>query len=143
MTLQHSLCTFRIGTISLGVEVRRVQEVIRAQRLTRVPGGPQAVRGLLNLRGQIVTALDLRQVFNVEHTEDPERLMNVVMRTIDGPVSFLVNEISDVVAVDKEYLESPPETLQGKVRHMIVGTYKLKDRLILVLNLEAIMKLTV
>ena len=121
----------------LGVEVHRVQEVIRAQRMTRIPGAPEVVRGLMNLRGQIVTALDMRRRLGMEDTGTTAPLMNVVIRTPDGPVSLLVNEIGDVIVVDSDQYEPSPETLQGPHRDLISGSYKLQGRLLLVLNLDS------
>lgn len=137
----NSFCTFRVGTMYLGVEVHRVQEVIRAQRMTRVPGAPTVVRGLMNLRGQIVTALDMRRRLGFEETETNEPQMNVVVRTSDGPVSLLVNEIGDVIVVDTDQFAAPPETLQGAHRELIAGSYKLQGRLLLVLNLDAAIRI--
>lgn len=124
----------------LGVEVHRVQEVIRAQKMTRIPGAGDVVRGLMNLRGQIVTALDMRRRLGLMD-ESGEATMNVVVRTSDGPVSLLVNEIGDVIVVDKDQFEPPPETLQGNNRELISGLYKLQGRLMLVLNLDAVVRL--
>ena len=124
----------------LGVEVHRVQEVIRAQKMTRVPGAAEVVRGLMNLRGQIVTALDMRRRLGLMD-ESGEATMNVVVRTPDGPVSLLVNEIGDVIVVETDQFEPPPETLQGHHRELISGSYKLQGRLMLVLNLDAAVRL--
>ncbi|MBL8818252.1 MAG: chemotaxis protein CheW [Planctomyces sp.] len=140
MTIQNSFCTFRVGNLHLGVEVLRVQEVIRAQKMTRIPGSSEVVRGLMNLRGQIVTALDLRRRLDLPETDTADGQMNVVVRTSDGPVSLLVNEIGDVLVVDRDQFEPPPETLLGSTRDLIAGSYKLDGRLLLVLNLDAVMK---
>lgn len=137
----NSYCTFRVGSIYLGVEVHRVQEVIRAQKMTRIPGSQEVVRGLMNLRGQIVTALDMRRRLNLGAADGNEPLMNVVVRTPDGPVSLLVDEIGDVLVVDSDQFEPPPETLQGIHRELISGSYKLDGRLLLVLNLDVAIRL--
>jgi len=121
--------------------VHRVQEVIRAQKMTRIPGSQEVVRGLMNLRGQIVTALDMRRRLNLGAADGSEPLMNVVVRTPDGPVSLLVNEIGDVLVVDGDQFEPPPETLQGIHRELISGSYKLDGRLLLVLNLDVAIRL--
>lgn len=141
MQMQNSFCTFRVGPMYLGVEVHHVQEVIRAQRMTRVPGAPDVIRGLMNLRGQIVTALDMRRRLGLENAEPSTPMMNVVVRTPDGPVSLLVNEIGDVMVVDRDQFEPPPETLQGHHRELISGSYKLQGRLLLVLNLDNAVRL--
>ena len=142
MDTQSSYCTFRVDTLHFGVEVLRVQEVLREQQMTRIPRSSPIVRGLMNLRGQIVTALDLRRRIGLPERVGGRPAMNVVIRTGDGPVSLLVDEIGDVLQLDTERFELPPETLQGLPRELIRGVYKLENRLLMVLNLEPTLKLS-
>ena len=136
MSAVNQLCTFYLDDLYFGVDVQKVQEVIRYQEMTRIPLAPPVVRGLINLRGQIVTAIDMRR--RLELSEFPaDRLpMNVVIRTDSGPLSLLVDEIGDVLEVSEEEFEQPPATLRGVVREMIRGTYKLRDRLLLNLDCD-------
>ncbi len=136
MSDHRQFCTFVLDGLYFGIEVKKVQEVIRYQEMTRVPLAPKVVRGLINLRGQIVTAIDLRR--RLALTERPaDRLpMNVVIRGDEGAMSLLVDEIGDVVEVQEETFEQPPETLNGEARELIRGAYKLKDRLLLMLDTE-------
>ena len=129
-------CTFYLNGLFFGVEVTEVQEVIRYQEMTRVPLASCFVRGLINLRGQIVTAVDLRRRFELPPTQDDRLPLNVVIRDAQGAVSLLVDEIGDVLNVEETDFEAPPETLQGVAREFIRGAYKLKDRLLLVLDAE-------
>jgi len=94
------------------------------------------VSGLINLRGQIVTAVDLRRRLELEPSPPGMLAMNVVVRSEDGSVSLLVDEIGDVVEVEESTFEPPPETLRGSVRSMILGVHKLNDRLMHVLDIE-------
>jgi purine-binding chemotaxis protein CheW len=130
------LCTFHAGGGFFGIPVEQVQEVVKPQPITPVPLAPQVVRGLINLRGQILTALDLRYRLGLGGLGDPKGLMNVVVRTGDSPVSFLVDEIGDVVEVHEDTFEAPPDTLQGEMRELIEGAYKLENRLLLALNTQ-------
>lgn len=123
-----------LDDLLFGVEVQQVQEVIRFQNLTGVPLSSNVVTGLINLRGQIVTALDLRRRLSLPDREEDELPMNVVIRTDGDLVSLLVDEIGDVVEVDDVRFENPPDTLNGAARDLITGTYKLDDRLLLVLD---------
>lgn len=138
---EHKFCTFFLDGLLFGVEVMKVQEVIRYLEMTRVPLAPPVVRGLINLRGQIVTALDLRR--RLEFSERPawQHPINVVVRTEDEAVSLLVDEIGDVREVEAAAFERPPETLRGVARELIRGAYKLKDRLLLVLDTEKAVQL--
>jgi purine-binding chemotaxis protein CheW len=116
--------------------VEKVQEVIRHQETTKVPLSAEVIGGLINLRGQIVTALDLRKRLELPPRRDGQTPMNVVVRTDDGVVSLLVDEIGDVVEVSEADFEEPPDTLRGRARDLILGAYKLKGRLLLLLNTE-------
>ncbi len=138
MANTQQFCTFFLQEQCFGVPVEQVQEVIRFQQMTRVPLGPQVVRGLINLRGQIVMAIDLRRRFDMEERPETQLPMNVVVRTEDGVVSFLVDEIGDVIEVEKETLEPPPETLCGPARAMVVGVYKLPRQLLLELKISSV-----
>lgn len=130
----RQICTFFLDNLYFGVDVQKVQEVIRYQKMTRVPLAPPVVRGLINLRGQIVKAIDMRRRLDMPALPADQLPMNVVIRTDDGPVSLLVDEIGDVLEIDEESLERPPETLRGPARDLIQGAYKLNGRLLLTLN---------
>lgn len=136
MAEEHQFCTFFLDGLFFGVEVKQVQEVIRYQEMTRVPLARPVVQGLINLRGQIVPAIDLRRRLGLRQRVSGELPMNVVVRSDDSAVSLLVDEIGDVVEVTDSSFERPPETLQGVARELIRGAYKLKDRLLLVLDTE-------
>lgn len=136
-------CTFSIDQLTLGVEVHRVQEVIRFQPTTRVPLADPIVRGLMNLRGQIVTALDLRRRLELPPSTSNKEPMNVILRTSDGPVSLLVDRIGDVLELDERTFELPPETLQGVPRELIRGVHKLPQSLLLILEIDSVLQMPV
>lgn len=136
MAKGQQFCTFYLRNQCFGVPVAQVQEVIRYQEMTRVPLVPQVVRGLINLRGQIVMAIDLRRRFAMEERSVTELPMNVIVRNEEESVSFLVDEIGDVLEVDEETFEPTPETLPGNTRELLRGVYKLPDRLLLVLDTD-------
>ena len=136
MTNTKQFCTFFLNGLFFGVEVTHVQEVLRHQPMTRVPLAPATVQGLINLRGQIITAIDLRQRLELPARTGERMPMNVVVRTADGAVSLLVDEIGDVVEIQEDVFERIPETMRGVARDLIRGVYKLKDRLLLVLDTE-------
>jgi purine-binding chemotaxis protein CheW len=104
--------------------------------MTQVSLAPEVVGGLINLRGQIVTAVDLRRRLELEARAPEMRPMNVVVRSEDGAVSLLVDEIGDVIEVEETTFEPAPETLRGKVRTMILGVHKFENNLLHVLDTE-------
>lgn len=139
MSEQYS--TFQVGDLFFGVEVVKVQEVLRYQEMTRVPLAPDVVQGLINLRGQIVTALDMRSRLGLAQRPADMTPMNLVLRSDEGPVSLLVDEIGDVLEVETECYERVPETLPTEQRELIAGVCKLDGRLLLVLDTEKAMQL--
>jgi purine-binding chemotaxis protein CheW len=128
--------TFMLAGHLFGIEVVKVQEVLRYQRMTPVPLAPPDVAGLINLRGQIVTALDLRSRLDLPPRPDDRLPMNVVVRTPEGSLSLLVDEIGDVIEVAEDAFERPPATLTGQARLLVRGAYKLDSRLLLMLDTE-------
>src|SRR5690348_9690850 len=113
--------TFVVDGYLFGVPVIHVQEVIRHQEMTTVPLAPEVVGGLINLRGQIVMAIDLRRRLDFPDRSEGELPMNVVVKTEDGAVSLLVDKIGDVVEIDEDSFEMPPDTLEGVARELING----------------------
>ena len=127
-------CTFFLERHCFGIDLLEVQEIIRFQPLTRVPLAPRALTGLINLRGQVVTAIDLRERLDLPPRPADEEPMNIVIRTPDGAVSFLVDRIGEVCPAETENFEPVPETLTGPVRDLVTGVQKLPDRLLLILD---------
>jgi purine-binding chemotaxis protein CheW len=107
--------------------VETVQEVIRYQETTRVPLASGSIGGLINLRGQVITALDLRHRLGMEPRPEGQLPMNVVVRTEDGAVSLLVDQIGEVIETDARHFELSPDTVTAKARELIRGAYKLDD----------------
>jgi purine-binding chemotaxis protein CheW len=134
----QQFATFLVDRFYFGVPVLQVQEVIRYQEMTRVPRAPVVVQGLINLRGQIVTAIDMRRRLGLANRDPAARPMNVVVRTSDGVVSLLVDEIGEVLEVQQEQHDAAPDTATSAVRSLVTGVYKLPGRLLLVLDVERV-----
>ncbi|HET6146316.1 MAG TPA: chemotaxis protein CheW [Polyangia bacterium] len=132
----QQLCTFTVDRYTFGVEVQKVQEVLRSQEMTRVPLAPWVVRGLINLRGQIVTAIDLRRRLGLPDAPVGVSPMCVILRSDQGAVSLLVDKIGDVREVSRDVFEPPPVTLSDLGRDLIHGVYKLPDKLLILLDAE-------
>ncbi len=130
------LATFRLDGDLYGVEVEHVQEVLRRQGLTRVPLAPAAVAGLINLRGQVVTAIELRERLGRPPRPEGTEAVVIVVRLHGEVVSLLVDTIGDVVDVAGDDFELPPDTLDGAVRDLIRGAYKLHGQLLLALDVH-------
>ncbi|MFB2919994.1 MULTISPECIES: chemotaxis protein CheW [Aerosakkonema] len=167
MAHTHQFCTFYLAHICFGLDVKKVQEVIRYQSITRVPLAPPAVRGLINLRGQIVPAIDLRQCLDISESDSTyqkssmagsnsatsnlfnyffpslEQLpLNAIVQADDEVISLLVDEVGEVLEISDCAFEPPPETLKGKARELIKGAYKLNDLLLLILDTEKVFEVS-
>lgn len=129
-------CTFYLEGLFFGVDVLKVQEVLRYQEMTQVPLASSVVRGLINLRGQIVTAIDLRRRLNLPDRESDDLFMNVIVNTSESDVSLLVDAIGDVLEMSDELFEMPPHNLDKNVRSLVRGIYKLDSGLLLILDTE-------
>ncbi len=129
-------CTFSLGGLLFGVHVRSIQEIIRHHEMTRVPTASRVVRGLINLRGQIVLAIDVHHRLGLESRPTEADPINVIIRTDDRPMSLLVDEIGDILDFGDEAMERPPETIQPEIRQFLDGIYKLPGRLLLVLDVD-------
>jgi len=140
MAERRQFCTFFVDGHYFGLDVLKVQEIIRYQEMTRVPLAPSVVRGLINLRGQIVTAIDLRRRLDFDDRPADQQPVNVIVQTDDGAVSLLVDEIGDVLEVPEALFERPPDTLQTRARELILGAYKLSERLMLLLDVDKTVK---
>jgi len=133
-------CSFVVGDGVYGIDALRVQEIVQARAATPVPLAPATVVGLMNLRGQIVTVLDVCERLGVAPRASGSTAI-VVVQTADGAIGLLVDEIGDVVDVAEDQVEPPPDTLRGPARALIVGACKLPGRLLLTLDLDKVVAL--
>jgi purine-binding chemotaxis protein CheW len=135
------LCTFRVADHLLGLDISVVQEVLRRQEITRLPLAAPAVRGVINLRGRIVPAVDLRRCLDLPPAGGGAEPSNIVVRgREDAAASLLVDEIGDVVTVPAASYERAPETMRGAARELIHGVFPLHDRLVLELDLGKVLR---
>jgi purine-binding chemotaxis protein CheW len=141
MSSQKQYCTLRVGKLLLGIEVGQIQEIIRDTSIMPVPLAPPTIRGLINLRGQIVTAIDLRRRVGLDDADDGTPFMTMVLGTAEEPLALVVDAVGDVVEVHVDAFEAPPDTLKGESRRMIEGAYKLERELLLVLDLSVVLDL--
>ncbi len=142
MTSDLQFCTFFLGDELYGLDVLKVQEIVRPHVMTPVPLAHRAIRGLINLRGQIVMAVDLRRQLGMRDCRDFRDQFNIVVDSDDGAISLLVDEIGEVVSVKHEQFERSPETLAGPARELVTGVYKLQDKLLLALDLKKVVDAT-
>lgn len=130
----HTLCTFQLAGNAYGLHVLDVREVLGTHRLTRVPGAPPAVEGLMNLRGLILTVIDLRRMLGLPEREPAAVPQGIVVNGPDGPISVLVDALGDVVDAPMERFEPSPDAELGGVHDLVRGAYKLDGSLLVELD---------
>ncbi|RMD86715.1 MAG: chemotaxis protein CheW [Candidatus Dadabacteria bacterium] len=138
MSRQFSTCY--VDDLLFGLDVLKVREVVKYQSITPAPLSEKHVLGLINLRGQIITAIDLGVCLGLEESKlSQEERMNMVVYSEGEPISLVVDQVGDVVEVDDELYEDPPETLSPKLREYVNGIFKLDDTLLLVLDVDKLL----
>jgi purine-binding chemotaxis protein CheW len=144
---EQQICTFFLQGVYFGIDVQHVQEVTRPQAITRVPLAPPDICGLINLRGQIITVIDLQRRLEMSEPQtrsttnlvDAAQGFNIVVSCDHQVVSLLVDHVGDVLEFAQNTFQPPPATLKGKMRQMLAGAYPLPDGFLLVLDAEKIL----
>jgi purine-binding chemotaxis protein CheW len=136
-THEGKVCTFVVDGLLFGVSVYKVQEVLRHREMSPVPRAPQAVSGLINLRGQIVAAVDLRARLGLPPRPEGDLPANVVVHSRGEVVSLLVDDIGDVLDPAGLPVEVPPANLPACVRDVVSGVVLLSDSVLLLLDPDA------
>jgi purine-binding chemotaxis protein CheW len=132
------LCGFKIGGQHFAIPVLEVQEVIKSEQVTRLPLAPVHIKGLINLRGQIVTLVSLRSLFGLDEKENDDS-MHIIVKSGDSLFSLMVDEISDVLDLSRKSYEDTPSTLKDDIKKYINGVYKLEDDLVVQLDLDKLL----
>ena len=138
MAKKKRYMSFRLDGLLFGVELDAVTEVVPWREITPVPHAPDTVEGLINLRSQIVTAIDLRRALDLDPRPPEDRPMNLIIRLESELISLLIDEAADVLDLSEADFEPPPRNLRGRVGELILGAYKLPEDLLLPLKLQAI-----
>ena len=128
--------TFRVADLFFGIDVLKVQELIRQQDMTAMPLAPRAIEGLINLRGQLVIAIDTRRSLGLRPADGEDERVNIVIRCGDAIVSLLVDEICDVLHVPQSAYALVPDNMPSEQRQLIECVFHLKQGLMLVLNTD-------
>ncbi|MGO9865772.1 MAG: chemotaxis protein CheW [Terriglobales bacterium] len=136
MTSARQFCTFYLDRLLFGVESLKVQEVVTYRELRPVPLAPPVVSGLMNLRGQVVVALELRRQLDLPERPADMTPICLVVRAASGTVCLLADEVGNVVEVDERTFEPSPATLSPRLRSVVLGVHKLEHQLMHVLDTD-------
>ncbi|PZE22432.1 chemotaxis protein CheW [Paenibacillus xerothermodurans] len=131
---------FALGDEEYGVEVDKVRTIERMQPMTRVPKTPAFVKGVINLRGMVTPIIDLRGRFDFPESEYTENTRIIIVGVGDVEVGLIVDAANDVIDVDRDRIEAPPEIVGGIKAKYLQGIAKVSDtRLLILLNLEEVL----
>ena len=139
--LDNEIMTFKVSDQILGIPVQQVQEILPLQTVTRVPLAPPFLHGLLNLRGQIVTVIDLRRRLQIEPKKDLKGSMNIIVNQGLELFSLLVDGVGDVISVEKSNFSPPPATLDECWKNCCKGVFRLKENLLILVDTAAIINI--
>jgi purine-binding chemotaxis protein CheW len=141
MAANQKYASFYLNGICFGVPIENVQEVLEFQEITPVPLSAAVLPGIINLRGQILTTINLKARLDLAENESDTQSMMIVVRTSEGPMNLVVDKIGNVLDVDATQFEKPTETLKAGVRAVTQHVCKLQGFLLLVLDTEKIIQL--
>lgn len=134
------LATFYVGDALCGIDILNIQEINKIREMTKVPQAPEYVMGILNLRGQIVTIIDLGKKLGLASTEPDDESRNIIVNSKGEYIGFLVDRISDVLIADTDRIEPPPANIGGMQGRFFAGVFKTDNNLFGVLNMDEVLK---
>lgn len=140
MTDLLQLVSFKVGTEEFGVDILKVQEINRMLKITKVPNTPEFVEGVVNLRGRIIPVIDLRKRLSIENKDHDNKTRIIVVDVNGNIVGFIVDEVNEVLRISKDIIENPPELVSQVDSDFITSVAKLEDRLIILLDLDNLLK---
>ncbi|MGE4298581.1 MAG: chemotaxis protein CheW [Desulfovibrionaceae bacterium] len=135
----QQLVTFSIGEEEFGVDILKVQEIIRTMEITKVPRAPEFVEGVINLRGKVIPIIDLRMRFGLTSREHDKHTRIIVIEINNMVVGFVVDSVSEVLRIPANTIEPPPPVVSGLESEYISGVGKLADRLLILLDLDRLL----
>lgn len=136
---ENDFLTIRIDNQLFGVPVLQVQDVLGIQKVTHIPLAPPEIAGVLNLRGRIVTAIDVRKRLGLDERQNSEDNMSVVVEHEEELYSLIIDEVGDVLNMDSENYESTPATLDPVWREVSQGIFRLESELLVILDVSKLL----
>lgn len=134
------LAIFKVGGEEYAIDIMRIMEIIRQQKVTRIPNAPKIVEGVINLRGKVVPILDLRKRFGSDpQAGDPKKVRAIILRMSGRMVGVLVDEVAEVVYMRASQIETTPEAVRGVDTEYLKGVGKMGDRLVVVLDIDRLL----
>ena len=133
------LVSFFLGDEEYGVDIMKVQEIIKMQEITEVPQVPAFVEGVINLRGNVIPVIDLRKRFGLPEVENTKDTRIIVVEIGDTVVGIVVDGVSEVLRIKESLIDPPPKMIAGIGREYLKGIGRLGERLLILLDLDKVL----
>ncbi len=138
-TTEQQYATFYVGNMLLGIDIRQVQEINRQLEVTVVPHAPDYVRGVINLRGDVASVIDLSTILGLPEIEITRESRNVIVHSKGEIIGFLVDRISDVLTLNSNEISQPPTNIEGVDGSLFKGVFKLEKELLVIFDVDIVM----
>ena len=140
--ITNKYVVFKLENEEYGIDILRVKEIKEMMRITRVPKAPSFVRGVINLRGEVIPIIDLRKKFNLQQGSDTESTRIIIVTIDEITVGLIIDTSSEVLEIEKEFIEEPPATIASIDHSYIHGIGKVNERLIILLDVSKIISMS-
>ncbi len=138
---ERQLVVFGLGDEEFGVDIIQVQEIVRLQEVTKIPNAPEFVEGIVNLRGKVIPLIDLRKRFGFAKVEHDDDSRIIVTSFNDNLIGIIVDNVTEVIRLQEEQIEPPPNIVAGIGREYLQGVGKIENRLVVLLELDRILNI--
>jgi purine-binding chemotaxis protein CheW len=138
-TAELQFATFYVGHMLLGVDIRVVQEINRQSEITQVPHAPDYVRGVINLRGDVATVVDLRRILGLPASEASRQTRNLIVHHQGEAIGLLVDRISDILTLSDDQINPPPTNVDGVDRRLMSGVCTLDSAIVVLLDIDEVL----
>lgn len=140
VSTEQQFATFYLGDLLLGVDIRQVQEINRQLHVTRVPHAPETVHGVINLRGDVATVINLRTILDLPSAKVTRDSRTMIVHTQQGEsVGFIVDRISDILTLRKDEISPSPANIDGVEGRFFSGVHTLESEIVVLLSIEEVL----
>jgi purine-binding chemotaxis protein CheW len=137
---EHQLAVFTVGHEEYAIDIMQIMEIIRPQKVTRIPNAPKVVEGVMNLRGKVVPIIDLRKKFGADpDAAEQKKVRVIILRIADKVLGAVVDEVAEVIYMKLDQIEVAPDAVKGIDSEYLKGVGKVGDRLIIVLDVDKLL----
>jgi purine-binding chemotaxis protein CheW len=131
--------TFYVGHMLLGIDIRVVQEINRQSEITQVPHAPEYVRGVINLRGDVATVVDLRTILGLPKSDNSRQTRNLIVHHRGESIGLLVDRISDILTLSGDEIGPPPTNVDGVDGRLMSGVCTLDSEIVVLLDIDEVL----